>query len=375
MTRRIPYEFTVERPGLESMTPVKLRAFQIGDTRAGSSRVSAYRWPIAPFGPPASYNGPPMDEDGAEHLYVTDLAQPAVNMGVAVLLQSSNSLIDPFFLDSRDENDVAGYTGTPVNVNGYLYYYRADVEAAGIQYPRQGQHFVAVDSGHSDSTGQSLGGRYLLHAWLNDVTPPVARILTTTVSAGRPTIVARTVDLQSGVDPLSLTIAYGRVAVGAAAYDPISGIAVFPLPAAAPALKVGLTRTILVSGDFQEDKNVDQAGEISSILPNTTFVPLKLQVVDRPTVTWLSPDPGTCAAARTQLVVVAGATKHIRDVHFTEGSGKLISVVEKGVAGLYSTTWKTKGVRRGAQRLRAEVFDDAGNSAVAQLRVRVCGKK
>src|SRR5439155_4027299 len=78
VTRRIPYEFTVERPGLESMTPVKLRAFQIGDTRAGSSRVSAYRWPIAPFGPPASYNGPPMDEDGAEHLYVTDLAQPAV---------------------------------------------------------------------------------------------------------------------------------------------------------------------------------------------------------------------------------------------------------------------------------------------------------
>src|SRR5439155_5803799 len=131
-----------------------------------------------------------------------------------------------------------------------LHDYRADVEAAGIQYPRQGQHFVAVDSGHSGSTGQSLGGRYLLHAWLNDVTPPVARILTTTVSAGRPTIVARTVDLQSGVDPLSLTIAYGRVAVGAAAYDPISGIAVFPLPAAAPALKVVLTRTILVSGDF-----------------------------------------------------------------------------------------------------------------------------
>ena len=49
-----------------------------------------------------------------------------------------------------------------------------------------------------------------------------------------------------------LTIAYRRVAVGAAAYDPISGIAVFPLPAAAPALKAGLTRTILVSGDFQE---------------------------------------------------------------------------------------------------------------------------
>src|SRR2546430_13544223 len=38
--------------------------------------------------------------------------------------------------------------------------------------------------------------------------PPVARVLTLRVAAGRPTIVARVLDAKSGVDPLSLTIAY-----------------------------------------------------------------------------------------------------------------------------------------------------------------------
>ena len=235
VTRRIPYAFTVERPGLESITPKKLVSFQIGDTRKGESKVSSYRWPAAPFGPPASYTGPPLDETGAEQLYVTELAQPAVNMGVAVILQSGGSLIDPFFLASRDENDVTGYTGTPVNVNGYMFSYRADVQAAGIQYPRQGQYFVSVDSGKSDFTGQSFAGQYLLHAWLNDVLPPLAAMVTTTVAAGHPTIIARTIDLQAGVDPLSLVFAYGDTLIGAVAYDPISGYAVFPLPRVGPA--------------------------------------------------------------------------------------------------------------------------------------------
>src|SRR5262249_49792369 len=159
--------------------------------------------------------GPPVDEDGAEKLYVTELAQPAVNIGVAVAEQTANSLIDPFFLDSRDENDVAGYTGTPVNVNSYLYSYRADVQAAGLQYPPQGRYSVAAASGHAEFSGRPYAGRYLLHFWVNDVTPPLARMVTTTVSAGRPTIVVRTTDLQSGVDPLSLVLGYGRVLVGA----------------------------------------------------------------------------------------------------------------------------------------------------------------
>ena len=241
VTRRIPYEFTVERPGLESVPAAKLQSFQVGDTRTGTSKVGVYRWPAAPFGQPASYVGPPVDETGAEKLYVTDLAQPAVNVGVAVVFQTPNSLIDPFFLSSRDENDVTGYPGTPVNVNGYLYHYRADVQAAGLQYPLQGQYYVAVDSGHDDFTGRPYAGQYVLHSWLNDVNAPLAAMITRTVSAGRPTIVLRTLDLQSGVDPLSLVLAYGRVLVGAVAYDPVSGIAIFPMSCMAAACRSSST--------------------------------------------------------------------------------------------------------------------------------------
>ncbi|HKP19243.1 MAG TPA: S8 family serine peptidase [Gaiellaceae bacterium] len=374
VTRRIPYEFSVERPGLESVTAKKLQTVQIGDTRAGPSRVGSYRWPAAPFGPAASYFGPPLSEDGAEQLYVYDLAQPAVNLGVAVVLQSANSLIDPFFLASQDENDVTGYTGTPVNVNAYLPHYHADVQAAGIQFPRQGQYFVAVDSGHNEFTGAPFAGQYVLRSWLNDVAPPLAAMVTTTIAAGRPTIVARTLDLQSGVDPLSLVIGYGRVSVGAAAYDPVSGFAVFPLPAAAPALKKGNVTTVFVAGDFQEDKNVDQAGEIESILPNTAFVQTKLKVVDGPTVNWLFPERNQCATAPTRLLVVAGATKKIRDVRFAVG-GKRIATVKRGAGGLYSAAWSTKGLKPGTYTLQATVTDAAGATKAATRTAKVCGKK
>ena len=374
VTRRIPYEFSVERPGLESVPAVKLQPIQVGDTRTGTSKVNAYRWPAAPFGPPPSYTGPPTDENGAEQLYVAELAQPAVNMGVAVVVQTPGSLIDPFFLASKDENDVTGYTGTPVNVNSYLYSYLADVQAAGIQYPLQGQYYVSVDSGHDEFTGKSFAGKYILRAWLNDVTPPLAAMVTTTVAAGRPTIVARTIDLQAGVDPLSLVFAYGRVLVGAAAYDPVSGVAVFPLPASVPALQVGRTPTIFITGDFQEDKNVDQAGEITSILPNTTFVSTRLHVVNHPVVQWLFPLPGDCATARTRLVVVASATRRIRNVAFF-ARGKRVAKVTHGSAGLYAATWRTKGLKAGSYGLSAVVTDAAGKTSSANVGARICKKR
>jgi minor extracellular serine protease Vpr len=337
VTRRVPYEFSVERPGLAAATAVKLAPFQIGDTRAGTSRAAVYRWPAAPFGQPPSYSGPATDETGAERLYVTELAQPAVNMGVSVLLSSPGSLIDPFFLDSRDENDVLGYAGTPVNVNSYLFGYRSDVQAAGVQFPRQGRYYVAVDSGHDDFNGRSFAGGYLLRFWVDDVSPPLAALVTTTVSAGRSTIVARALDAQSGVDPLSLALGYGRVVVGALDYDPVSGLAVFPLPADAPALRPGKVPVVFAAGDFQEDKNVDQAGDAASILPNTAFVGGRLTVVSGPAVTWLFPGRGQCAAPRTRVLVVASAAKRVRSVRFL-ADGRPVATVTRGGGGLYAAS-------------------------------------
>ncbi len=377
LARRIPYFFTVTKPGLAGATPTRLRDLQVGDTRPGPNRISrasAYRWPAAPFGPAPSYTGAPLTEDGAEQVYVYQLSRPAANIGVAVWEQSSGALVDPFFLGSLDENDVQGYTGTPVSVNAYLFQYRTPISAAGVQFPRQGQYFVSVDSGRADFTGRSLAGRYVLRSWVNDVTPPLARMLTLTVAAGRPTLAARTIDLQSGVDPLSLAVSYGRVTIGASAYDPVAGIAVFPLPREAPKLKAGRTRAVLVSGDFQEDKNVDQAGEIETIFPNTAFLPAQLRIVNRPTVTWLVPDANACVAARERLVVTASATERIREVRLYADDRK-VATVKRGTVGLYAATWRTGGLAQGRHLLRAVVVDRSGDEASSARSVRICPKK
>ena len=128
-----------------------------------------------------------------------------------------------------------GFAGTPVDVNALTYNYLAPVGAAGASFPRQGRFYVAVDSPRAQFTGQSLAGRYELRSWVNDVTPPSLRLLTTRVSAGRPTLVFRTFDSQSGVDPSSLTIGYGRVLVAVGSFDRKTGIAAFPLPTSVPA--------------------------------------------------------------------------------------------------------------------------------------------
>ena len=120
----------------------------------GVSHVGIYKYPSTPFGPPPNFVGAPMNEDGAEKLYVTHLNRTAANIGVSVIAESTGALIEPWFLGSPDESDVLGYMGTPVNVNGYMFDFRFDIGAAGQQYPRQGAYYVSVDSGRDRVTNQ-----------------------------------------------------------------------------------------------------------------------------------------------------------------------------------------------------------------------------
>ncbi|HEY3540910.1 MAG TPA: S8 family serine peptidase, partial [Gaiellaceae bacterium] len=50
VTRRIPYLFLVDRPALAAAAVRPLHTLQRGDTRTAQNRVSAYRYPAAPFG-------------------------------------------------------------------------------------------------------------------------------------------------------------------------------------------------------------------------------------------------------------------------------------------------------------------------------------
>src|SRR5436190_7729437 len=369
VTRRVPYFFLVDHPALADEPALPLRKLQAGTTATGVDHVDAYRYPTSPFGNPP--DTPAMVEDGAEKLYVTSVDRPAANAGVSVELASVGARPDPFYLGAQDESTVQGFAGTPVNVNGLMFDYLLPVGAAGSSFPRQQQFFVAVDSGHETFTDRRLAGGYILRSWVNDVTPPTLRLLTTRVAAGRPTIVVRTRDSQSGVDPLSITIGYRRALVGAVAYDPVSGIAVIPLPRAAPRLRPGTVPVGMESADFQETKNVDTVG--STIEPNTRFALGRLRVVAGSAVDWLFPSPGACLTRPQRVVVAASSTKRVARVRFLI-DGKRVAAARSGGAGLWVATFGTGSLRAGRHTLEAQVFGAHGRTASASRSVRACRK-
>ena len=364
---RVPYYFSVEYPQIGRAPRDTIKAYQVGDTSQGTSYVSQYRFPLWPFGPPPDYTGKPFNEDGAEQVYTVRVSEHVANAGAAVLASSPNALVEPWFLGSLNEDDVQGYPGTPVNVNGLTFEYQFDNQAAAVDFPHEGRYFVAVDSRADPYTNEPLRGQYLLHAWQNDVTPPRFRFLTTTVSPGRPLLAAIATDRGAGVDPLSLVIGYKRTLLLAGFYDPVTGLVLWPLDGA-PRIGLGPTPLLAVASDYQESKNIDQAG---NILPNTEFRSVRLHAVARPTVTWLLPRPRACAARTESLVVVAGASHGVRSVRFFDGR-RLVGTSKRASEGLFSVRWRTAKARHGLHVLRALVTDRRGATASTTRVARVC---
>jgi hypothetical protein len=207
---------------------------------------------------------------------------------------------------------------------------------------------------------------------VNDVRPPTVSVLTRRVSAGRPTIVARVRDAASGVDPLSLLLMFGRdlaTRVGAVSYDPDTGIAVFPIPRDVTALRPGTEFMRVFASDFQETKNINTEG--TNPMPNSRFAGARIAVVNRPTVSWISPSPNACLGARAQLQVVATSPAVVSSVGFYDGK-RQIARVRRNQLGVYSFTWRTAGKRRGVHTLSAVASDTRGREAEASVKARVC---
>jgi minor extracellular serine protease Vpr len=365
---RVPYYFSVVLPQIGRAPQVEIKRSQLGDTSKGTDFVDVYRFPSFPFGPPPSYTGPGMHESGAEHVYTVHVNTHIANAGAAITAEGLNALPEPWFLGSPNEDDVQGYPGTPVNVNGLTFEYQFDNQAAGLEFPHEGRYFLVVDSRADPFTDQSLAGPYRLHFWQNDVTPPRMRFLTTRVNSGRPALAAIVKDRGAGVDPLSLVVGYRGVLLLATFYDPGSGLAVWILDGA-PKIPAGKTAAIAVGSDYQESKNVDQAG--ANILPNTDFKRLRLRAVARPVVNWLLPSRNACVAKRESLIVSAGSPKRVRTVVFYDGHHK-ISTERIGFFGLYAATWRAGKTHHGRHVLRAVVTDRRGAHAQARRVVRVC---
>jgi hypothetical protein len=205
------------------------------------------------------------------------------------------------------------------------------------------------------------------------VKPPTVKVLTQTLSSGRPTIVAKITDAKSGVDPLSLQLYFGpsvrRSTVGATLFDPATGIAAFSLPRESLPLEPETQFMQVVASDFQESKNINT--ESDSPLPNTRFKGVRADAVNGPTVTWITPEKGRCLATRQRLLVVANDNVQISSVGFFDGN-RQIGRVRRNVAGLYEMTWRTGGKRKGAHTLTAVASDVRGREAEASQTVRIC---
>jgi hypothetical protein len=286
---------------------------------------------------------------------------------VAIAASAPDALVEPWFLGSLNEDDVQGYPGTPVNVNGLTFEYQFDNQAAAVDFPHEGRYFVSVDSRADPYTNLSLRGEYLLHSWQNDVTPPRFKILTRVVTPGRPLIAGLVSDRGAGVDPLSLVIGYKQTLLLASLYDPGSGLVLWALDGA-PKIPPGKTPLLAVASDYQESKNIDQAG---NVLPNSSFRSLQLRAVKRPTINWLLPRPLACGARVESLLVVAGASRGVRSVRFFDGK-RLIATKRSGSEGLFGAAWHTAKAARGRHLLRAVVTDHRGATVSATRVVRVC---
>jgi hypothetical protein len=177
------------------------------------------------------------------------------------------------------------------------------------------------------------------------------------------------IDKGAGVDPLSLVIAYRGVLVGAVLYDPVTGIAIFPLPRQAAKIPTGRTRAVLTASDFQEAKNVTSLSD--DILPNTAFRPVRVTGVSGPALTWVTPAENQCVAKTAGLIVVASSTKRVRSVRFLV-DGKQIGIDRKGTADVFSGTWTPRLAPAGTHELQAVATDAGGRALAATRHVKVC---
>jgi subtilisin family serine protease len=251
--RRIPYWFRVERPALgrPSATLPRTGTYS-GNTRGKPSRVRSYRYPDDPRGEDVSNNLP-----GPEQVFRVRLTRSAANFGVVVVSRGRGVAVTPRIVADGDENRLMGDPALPIVVNDYLRTYSQLEPAAGAILPVAGTYDVVFDT-----PSAARAGPFRFRFWVNDTTPPRARLVSPSVSR-RGTVAVVVSDGGSGVDPASLDARVDGRTVDVA-YDGPTGRALIRLPAR---FGSGRHRLELHVSDYQETKNTE---DVAQILPNTT---------------------------------------------------------------------------------------------------------
>jgi hypothetical protein len=248
--RRVPFWFRVSAPSLAE-APVRRVARPgeyRGDTRGRSSLVETYRYPQVRSGGPvtALLAGP-------EQVFRLRIDRPVANFGVAIVARAPSVLVEPRVMAAGDESRLTGFPGLPVNVNPYQVGYGEGVLVAGAVRPAPGAYDIVFDSRTAAGAGA-----FTFRLWVDDVTPPAARLVTRSVRRGE-ALRLRVSDAGSGVDPASVVVAIDGVERNA---EVRGG----EIVVATGAVMRGLHRLRVQVSDYQETRNTENVGRI---LPNT----------------------------------------------------------------------------------------------------------
>ena len=151
-----------------------------------------------------------------------------------------------------DENHLLGVPALPIDENPYQEL-RQDRPVSAVIAPAARTYDVVFDT-----RGRSAAGPFTFRLWIDDTTPPTAKLLTSTATGSGELRVA-VADAGSGIDPSSLA---ARVDTGKADLSYASGRVTVELNG----LAKGRHTLQLTVSDFQETKNMESFG---GILPNT----------------------------------------------------------------------------------------------------------
>jgi subtilisin family serine protease len=248
--RRIPYWFRMTRPrlGTEPATPLRRPGIYAGTTKGGKSLVRVYRYPQLP-----THDGVATVLAGPERVYRVVLSRAAANLGVAIISRAPGVRVEPRVVVAGDENRLTGYAALPFDQNPYLAGYGEPTLVAGTIRPTAGSYDIVFDSATAAGAG-----RFRFRFWVDDTTPPTAKLLTRNVRTGG-SVVLRATDAGAGVDAGTIVAridGQSRKVIRRGAEVRVDTRGLAP----------GRHRLTFQVSDYQETRNMEN---VPAILPNT----------------------------------------------------------------------------------------------------------
>ena len=250
VARRIPIWGRIAVPtlSLADATALAKPGVYRGDTRGRPARVAIYRYPQVPTRGQVSSR-----LKGPEQLFRVRVTRPVSNFGVVITSRGKGSRVEPRVVVAGDENRLTGFAALPLNHNPYVEEFGNTSLAAGALRPSPGTYYVVFDSADRTSAGT-----FTFRFWMDDATPPRAKLVGRSVRRGAPFRIL-VADAGSGVDPTSIEASFGGQAV-------IARLVGSEIRIPTSAMTPGRHRLRVAVADYEETRNNEN---VARILPNT----------------------------------------------------------------------------------------------------------